>query len=263
MKTLLSKIFLRWQRRRLLADPHPFNQLMGHAVQLQFGGISDEDFRHRLDEFYRGLDPSSIRQSIDFPSKVTRLDRPGGYKTDISELREGTSSQASARPSRLWMKRFAFLRRIGIRSDVLILREGERIPPHGHHRVVSGFYVLEGRVAIRHYDRIGEGETALLLRLALEAELGPSQFTTNSESYQNVHWLQGIAPKSFLFRVTVVDTPSSHTARGSHADSRLYVDPTGLPDSTGVITAPYISEAQAKRLAMPSSSPTAGGVTTR
>ena len=245
MKTFIAKTILRQQLQRLLRDSHPFNQLMGEAIRLQSGALSDEDFRKRLDGFYAALNLETIKNDLDLPSKAKRLDRPGGYKTDISSIGAGQK-----KPGRFdfWARRFSLLRHIGVRCDVLILRQGERIPPHGHHRVVSGFYVLEGHVAIRHYDRAGELENGLLVRKVLDTTLGPGGFTTNSESYHNIHWLQGLAEKSFLFRVTVVDTPAAGAAKEQHSDSRLYIDPTGAPDSSGVILAPFISEAQAKQL---------------
>lgn len=248
MKKTLAKLVLRRYLKRLLADPHPFNRLMGNAVQLQLGRMGDDQFRKALESFYRSIDVDSIRQDIDFPRKAARLDKPGGYKTDIASI--GGATALKSHRFDLWGRRFGLLRHLGVRSDVLILRQGERIPPHGHRRVVSGFYVLEGRVAIRHYNRVGQADNGLLVRKALDTVLGPAGFTTNSEGFHDIHWLQGIADKSFLFRVTVVDTPSPG-AKPAPTDSRLYIDPTGEPDATGVISAPYISEAEAKQLVIP------------
>jgi len=250
MKQILARAVLRWQLPRLLRDHHPFNRLMGHAIELQSGHVTDEAFRVQLEGFYRQIDLDAIKLDIDLSSKAARLDRPGGYKTDISAI--GPLPAAAAKGSRfdLWRRRFGLLRRIGIRSDVIILRRDERIPPHGHHRVVSGFCVLEGQVAIRHYDRVGQVDNGLLVRKVLDTTLEPAGFTTNSESFHNIHWLQGLAEKSFLFRVTVVDIPSPVRHDGA-TDSRLYIDPTGAPDSTGIVTAPFISESQAKQLVIP------------
>src|SRR5260221_242593 len=248
MKKLLARTILRWQLPRFSSDSHPFNLLLGNAIELQRGSLTDDAFRVCLEEFYRKIDLDSIKRDIEFPKKVARLDRPGGYKTDVAAL--DTGGVAPTPPGRfdLWGRRFSLLRRIGIRSDVLILRRGETVPPHGHHRVVSGFYVLEGRIAIRHYDRIRSSEENVHVRKVLDTELGPGGFTTNSEAFHNIHWLQGLAEKSFLFRVTVTDTPTKVVGDLNRTDSRLYIDPTAEPDPTGMIIAPFISEAEAKRL---------------
>lgn len=254
MKRLLAKGFLRWYLPRFLRDPHPFNQLMGHAIELQLGRTTDDAFRLQLEAFFRQIDLGAIKRDIELAGKVSKLDRPGGYKTDLSAIGPESASAPNVSRFDLWRRRFGLLRHIGVRSDVLILRRDERIPPHGHHRVVSGFFVLEGMVAIRHYDRIGDATGGLLVRKVLDTEMGPAGFTTNSENFQNIHWLQGLAEKSYLFRVTVVDTPSPTPHRKDTTDSRLYIDPTGEPDSTGLITAPFVSEADAKRLVIPPNS---------
>jgi hypothetical protein len=137
---------------------------------------------------------------------------------------------------------------VGVRSDVLILRRGETVPPHGHCRVVSGFYLLAGRVAARHYDRVREVGDKLLVRKVLDADLEPGGFTTNSEFFHNIHWLQGLADRSYLFRVTVTDTPVTAFGSSPGTHSRLYVDPTGEPDESDLITASYVQEEVAKRL---------------
>src|SRR5262245_30871208 len=250
MKNLLARVVLRWYLPRFRSDRHPFNRLLGRAIELQLGRLSEEAFRADLDHFYAGLDVDSIRRDLNLADKVKRLDVPGGYKVDVSQLHEGDKDPGP--PSRLdfWGRRFGLLRRLGVRSDVLILRRGERIPPHGHHRVVSGFFLLEGRVAIRHYDRIKDCGDTLLVRKSLDTDLGPGGFTTNSEFHQNIHWLQGLDERSYLFRVTVTDTPSHTFSPGNASNSRVYVDPTGEPDESGQIVASYISEQAAKELSI-------------
>src|SRR5262245_40451792 len=160
-------MILRWHLPRFLNDPHGFNRLLGHAVLLQLGRTTDDDFRVRLEEFYQRLDPESAKRDIDFDAKARQLDKPGGYKINVSAV--GGPGVSEKRPHRLdtWGRRFGLLRHVGVRSDVLILRRGETVPPHGHCRVVSGFYLLDGRVAARHYDRVREVGDKLLVRKVL------------------------------------------------------------------------------------------------
>jgi hypothetical protein len=248
MKNMLARALLRWYLPRFLRDPNGFNRLLGHAVELQLGRLTEEAFRLRLEDFYRQLDAVSIKEQIDFDAKAIQLGQPGGYKVDILALR--TVAEPETKPRRLgfWPRRFGLLRRLGIRSDLLILRKGETIPPHGHCRVVSGFYVLEGSIAIRHYDRLNEVGDTLLVRKVLDANLEPGGFTTNSEFFQNIHWLQGLADRSYLFRLTVTDTPTAVFGKNRGSNSRLYVDPTAKPDQSEIINARYVSEDVAKRL---------------
>jgi hypothetical protein len=233
---------------RFLNDPDSFNRVLGQAVRLQLGRTSDEQFRQELEQFYATLDREALARSINFEAKAERLNRPGGYKAAIMGLRGDASGAASKKPWHLWARRFGLLEHIGIRSDMLILRRGEQVPPHGHYRVVSGFYVLTGEVAIRHYDRVREVGDSVMVRKALDTVMGPGGFTTNSEHHHNIHWLYGLAPVSYLFRLTVLGTPTETFGGPGRLDDRVYVDPTGSPDADGLITARYISHQQAQQV---------------
>jgi hypothetical protein len=246
MKQQISRTLVWFARRRLLNDPHPFNRLMGRAALLQFGAISDEVFRRDLEAFYEALDRERFLGELGFADRVARLNRPGFYKEDVLGL--AGEAPAGGRASRfdLWGRRFGLLRRMGIRADLMTLRAGEQVPPHGHYRVVSGFYLLSGEVAARHYNRVHEVDGGVLVRPALDAVLTAGGFTTNSEQYHNIHWLLGLAPVSYLFRVTVTDTPTETFGGPGRTGSRVYVDPTGPPGEHGLIRAGYITAGQAE-----------------
>ena len=248
VKKRAASLLIRTQLRRLLHDPHPFNRLWGRAALLQFGKISDEDFRRDLDVFYSQLDADSCKQEIDLAGKVDRLNRSGGYKTDVLGLRSDSSGDARRPWWDVWGRRFGLLRHLGVRSDVLAVRASGQVPPHGHSQVVSGFFVLAGEVGIRHYDRVQEFPEHVLLRKVIDTAIGPGGYTTNSEYHHNIHWLIGLAPVSYLFRFTVTDVPVRRFNSSAHSHTRDYVDPTVAPDASGLIPAPYITEAAAKRV---------------
>lgn len=240
------RFLVRLQLSRLLNDRNPFNRLLGRAAMLQFGAIPEDKFRQDLDIFYAQMDAAACARDIDLTGKAARLTRPGGYKTDILAIGVDPAS-----PGRfdLWARRFRLLRNLGIRSDVLIVRGGEQIPPHGHTRVVSGFYVMEGEVAIRHYDRVEEFPEHVLLRKVIDTKLQPGGYTTNSEFHHNIHWLLGIAPVSYLFRFTVTGVPVQPFGGVKSENSRIYVDPTVPPEPSGLIRAPLITDKAAKEVA--------------
>jgi hypothetical protein len=248
VKRQVAGAVLRWQLPTLLAHPSPLNRLLGQAVRLQLGRITDEQFRVHLDGSYAGQEPGPLAEEVDFDRRVNELDRPGGYKSRITRLREEAAGGGRTAPCAFWDRRFALLHHLGVRLDVLTLRRGHSVPPHGHHRVVSGFYVLAGEVAIRHYDRVREDGQVLLVRQVLDTVLGPGGYTTNSEHHHNIHWLYGLSPRSYLFRVTVSGTPTKTFGNGRRTSERVYVDPTAAPDAEGMIAARYVSEAEAAGL---------------
>jgi hypothetical protein len=247
MKYFAARLGLRWILPRLLRHPDGFHRLLGQAVRLQLGRLGDDQFRQELDDYYRTVDRPTLLRAIDMESKTNVLDRPDGYKAPITSW---ATADPIGRPGpfSIWGRRFGLLARLGVRSDVLILRRGQQIPPHGHNRVVSGFYVLSGEVAVRHYDRVGESGRGLVVRRALDVVLGPGGFTTNSEYHHNIHWLAGQAPTSFLFRLTVAGTPVRPFSATAGTSDRVYIDPTGAPDEGGLIGAPYVSEQAARAI---------------
>ncbi|HJT78958.1 MAG TPA: hypothetical protein VJ739_17305 [Gemmataceae bacterium] len=248
VKRQAARVALRWQLPALLRHPGRLNALLGQAVRLQLGRIGEEEFRRQLDDFYGGLERDGLMEEIEFERRVKELDRPGGYKSRITRLREDAAGDGRNAPGPFWGRRFALLHHLGVRLDVLALPRGEQIPPHGHYRVVSGFYVLGGEVAVRHYDRVREEGQVLLVRQALDAVLAPGGYTTNSEYHHNIHWLYGLSPRSYLFRVTVSGTPTTTFGSAGRTDERVYVDPTAAPDAEGLIAARYVSEAEAAGL---------------
>lgn len=247
------------------------DRLLGQAVRLQLGQSTDEAFRQSLADFYRQAVPEELAAELRFDALRRELAAPQAYKVGIVRLANGDAQAGprSAWPARwsAWQRRFGLLYHLGVRLDILVLRRGEQIPPHGHRRIVSGFYVLEGAVACRHYDCVGEERDHLLVRQTFDRLQQPGDFSTNSERRDNIHWLEGVAPVSYLFRVTVHDTPrpkrnraplgaaglapdrqpASIAAAAAQSD-RIYVDPTGPADSSGLIRAPRISEAIARGL---------------
>lgn len=251
LKKQIARLLLRGMLGKFANSLHPLDRMLGDAVRLQLGKMPDDDFRKRLEQFYRESNPTQLAQEIRFDELRRLLDRPGSYKTGIRRL---TGDQiVGGLGARLspWQRRFSLLQQLHIRCDVLVLRRGEQVPPHGHNRVVSGFYLLEGQVACRHYDRVREDDGALLVRLALDLVHQPGGYTTNSEAHHNIHWLQGVAPQSYLFRTTVTNTPATPFNGHLTANERIYVDPVSSPpDAEGVIRARYVDEAEAKKLVL-------------
>jgi hypothetical protein len=247
MKNLAARWALRWSLPRFTHDPDGFHRLLGEAVRLQLGRITDDQFRELFDDYYRTVDRQALMNCLEFEAKAKVLNRPGGYKLPVT--RWGNDAAAD-RPGRfsIWDRRFGLLGRLGIRSDVLILRNGEQIPPHGHHRVVSGFYVLDGEVAVRHFDRVSPVPSGVRVRKVLDTVIGPGGYTTNSERHHNIHWLAGRAPTSYLFRVTVAGVPGRSFGEQVGTSERVYIDPTEPPDEAGLIVAPFVDEAAAKNL---------------
>src|SRR5262249_702638 len=140
MKNMIARLALRLRLSRFLNHPDAFYRLLGQAVRLKLGKISDEENRQDLERYYQGLHRPPLMKAIDFDAKSKWLDRPGGYKVAVLAWDGDDDLPTWRRRFSIWGRRFSLLARLKIRLDVLILRQGEQVPPHGHYGVVSGFY---------------------------------------------------------------------------------------------------------------------------
>jgi hypothetical protein len=227
----------------------PFQALFADAARMQGGRLEPERFREQLDDFYANAKHERLLDEIEFEENKTKLQGPHSYKVNVHRLKGDPTPGTLAHRLSPWARRFGLFRRIGIRSDIIILREGEQIPPHAHERVISGFYVAEGRVHLRHYHRDRTDGGQVYLRLAIDQVCDPGGYGTNSDKYQNVHWVEGLAPASYLLRFTVTGVPSA-LGLGIPTDDRIYVDPTGKADDSGVIRGRVVTEELARKLKM-------------
>jgi hypothetical protein len=250
VKKSISRFLLQRMLPRLDASRSALDRLLGQAVRLQVGVVADEDFRQTLENYYSATDPQTLVGEVRFAELRSRLDQPQSYKVPVVRL--ASDRPDSDRRSRWspWRRRLSLLHHLDVRLDVLILRAGEQVPPHGHNRVVSGFYLIEGRVACRHYDRVREEDGGVLVRQVFDAVLESGGHTTNSEYHHNIHWLAGRARASYLFRVTCANTPTVTFGNAETTHERVYVDPTGPADAAGLIRARYVTEEAAERLEM-------------
>lgn len=247
LKQHLAMLAVRFAINSGNSNQSKLQAILDRAAQVSLGKLDQEDFRRHLAAYYSELHRDELFDQIQFSKHRDALKSPGGYKSRILS----TAGEIEARPSwprPLWRRRFSLLSRLGIDCDVMILREGATVPPHGHCQVVSGFYVLEGKVAVRHYDRIEDRGDHLIVRKTIDTDFGPGGFTTNSEYCDNIHWLEGLAPESFLFRLNVKNVPVKPFSLPRGHSERIYVAPEEVADASGRIVARFVSEQHASTL---------------
>jgi hypothetical protein len=237
-------------RTMLSKEASSLYRLLAESISLQRGRIKAEEFRSRLDDFYAERNSNHLANEVELERKRPQLDRPNAYKVDVMSLASDQQSRRKPWPmSLIWGRRFGILRHLRVRCDVLTLNQGAQVPPHGHRGVVSGFYVLEGAVGIRHYDIVGPADDGVIVRRRLNIVAEPGGFGTNSDTHHNVHWLCGIAPRSYLFRISLTGVPSELPSEAEEGTDRLYLDPTAANDESRDAFAPFITSKEAKELA--------------
>ncbi len=220
VKKTLVAILLRALRHGLKNNHDPLDALLGHALGAYFGVISQARLRDELARYYSELSIPDLLECIDYPAAKARV-VTDGYKTDLVDHK--SAGKPIWMPQPVWDKKLALLRHARVRLDLLTLSEGASIPPHLHRGVVSGFMLLEGRAAIRHYDISRYNRDSVLARMTVDEVLEPGQYTVNSDAKDNVHWLLGVADRSILYRFNITGLPSELPEYGDLA-GRLYID---------------------------------------
>jgi hypothetical protein len=125
-------------------------------------------------------------------------------------------------------------------AELALLTAGRAIPPHGHNNLASGHFVLRGTGRVRRYDRIADEPGAVVLQLAGDDPLESGACFTGSDFGSNVHWLSAGAASLVLLDLTVAVPGPPGFRHPSGRDGRLYLDPSGRTDETGLIRAPLL-----------------------
>ncbi|MEM6901434.1 MAG: hypothetical protein AAF583_16910 [Pseudomonadota bacterium] len=225
LKSVAKSICLRALETGLGYSDAPLNRLLKAACEAAHGRLDSEGVRIELDRYYSTLDLNALAEQIDYASLVSRLRQPGGYKVDVLNVQ--TRQGGPVALLTFGARKLLLLRNRHVRFDLMILRKGEQIPPHMHSGVVSGFYLVEGQVGIRHYDQAEDLPDRVLIKKTIDQTLDPGGYTTNSESHDNIHWLFGHAEQSILFRFNTTNLPRRRFAPGGNG-ARGYVDPNAI-----------------------------------
>jgi len=200
------------------------DRLLKAAVVLKAGLISDLQFEAHLKRYFATCLPGVYEELGLAERRRALLDSPHPYK--IALVRAGDSE--ADHPS-LWQRRLAVVRGLGVRLDLMTLAAEEGIEPHGHSAVVSGFLVLEGEVRGRTFDRLDAQPGRWLVRKNFDHLMRQGAFLTSAEWSSNIHWLNGIAARSFLLRVTVSGFPTRRFDSSFHSE-RVHIDLSACPN---------------------------------
>ena len=127
--------------------------------------------------------------------------------------------------------------------EVYRLDAGAAVPPHCHHNVASTQILLEGRLHLREYDRLGwDEQDRLLIRKTSERELAPGDWFQASEWRNNLHWFEPVAGTALIFNSNVRGYERETFAIEAEKFGRLYVDPTTGVREDGVIACDLFDE---------------------
>src|SRR4029079_4159626 len=110
--------------------------------------------------------------------------------------------------------------------------------------MATAFLILKGDFRGRHYDRVEQDKTHMVIRPTIDRKFTGGECSTVSDFKDNVHWFQAQSETAFIFNIHVdgIDpNPPEKTGR-------VYIDPNGEKLSGGLIRAKRIEHDEAHKL---------------
>ncbi|MCB9716750.1 MAG: hypothetical protein H6712_23030 [Myxococcales bacterium] len=220
--------------RRALAEPLQSEVFTGLramselALGLRRGELSPVQWQDEMERLVAGLDLAEAHRALDLPRVAEALaplpdDRPRVRELGFEALDEA-------------------LREAGVRTRLFALGPGRAIVPHAHHGMVSMHWVLHGALHGRHFDRLEQSRTHVVMRPTIDAVLRPGAATSISDERDNIHWFVAVEGPAFTLDVIV-----SHL-RPDGAHGRVYLDPdAAVPQGGDRLRVPIIAPAEARR----------------
>jgi len=125
--------------------------------------------------------------------------------------------------------------------QIFKLKQGQSVVPHGHNNMATAFLVLQGTFHGRHYDRIEDSDTHMIVKPTIDRNFQVGDYSTVSDQRDNVHWFKTTADQGYIFNIHVLNLNSGNSGR-------VYIDPAGEMLKDGNIRARKISGAEAIKL---------------
>lgn len=182
--------------RDLLADS--IKPVVGHWVgglhemsrDLKTGTIAPAVWQAKVKELFDRVELSEMLRFIDFDKLIAGFEHPDlGVNT-----KQVPFPKLDGIPEDL-----AFHRKIfGMKKDRAII-------PHGHKNMVSCHYVLQGEFHLRHYEKIEETESHMVIEPTIDQIAKVGSHSSISDEKNNIHWLKANTETAFTFDVLVVD----------------------------------------------------------
>lgn len=129
-------------------------------------------------------------------------------------------------------------------KQIFALKKGQSVVPHGHNNMATAFYVLKGEFHGRHFDRVEDDKSHMVIRPTIDRKFTITETSTISDDKNNVHWFTALSDTAFIFNIHVLDiVPGSRKPT-----ERVYVDPNGEKLDGGRIRAKILKAEEAYQL---------------
>jgi len=163
----------------------------------------------RQDELARGLKNGTLTQ-IAWHDEVNALAREVDVSAIAAEIRRARLVSAGTPFGHDPRKRLVrFIgedgqpARLSYGTALFDFGEGNVITPHAHKHMASAHMVIDGKVRIRTFDRVGDSENALLIRPTSDHTAEEGEAAAMTTARDNIHWFAPRSPRAMTFDVIV------------------------------------------------------------
>jgi len=235
--------------KQLAKSPCAVDRLIAKTQECRKGVASPESLRLSLEQVFNAWPKDALVEAFQLRQYQQLMESRNATKQGIARFHSLKNGQGLW-PGIIWSRRLALAQGLEIYVDILSLGADRTIPPHAHVGVVSGFFVVTGSVQVRHYQIEKYSTEQLHGWETVNTTLTEGQSTTNCDLTDNVHWLQASTNGALLFRINILNLPSSLQIEDIDSE-RLYVDPTRHAGKSGSpFSIPIVDKAHAASLRM-------------
>jgi hypothetical protein len=188
------------------------------SAALATGAVTPAQWQGEIHRLLSRVDLADLLRAIDFE----KLAAQARFPDQAEGLTRLYFPDADGRIHPLHFRPFLF----ALKKDVAVV-------PHGHHNMATMHMVLQGRAHVRHFDRVADDATHMVIRPATDAVVEPGHVSSVSDEQHNIHWFRALTQPVFMFNIGVYQVNA-----GQPFGERDYVDAgNGTPVGNGLLRA--------------------------
>ena len=160
------------------------------SMDLKGGTITPGMWQTRIKDLFDKVELEELLTRIDFDRLIAGFEYPDlGVSTKWV-----TFPRLEGLPEQL-----------AFHGKVFGMKKDRAIIPHGHRNMVSCHYVLKGELWLRHYEKIEEDDTHMLIEPTVDTLARVGSHSSISDERNNIHWLRATTESAFTYDVLIVD----------------------------------------------------------
>jgi hypothetical protein len=187
--------------------------------------LTDLEFQAKMEELYRKVNLPDLLKLVQFD----RLEKSARFPEIGAQSIGFDLTKVEGLPKKLVFGK-----------QIFAMKQGRSVVPHGHDNMCTGFIILKGEFAGKHYDRVEDNPDHYLIRPTIDRKFKPGECSTISDHKDNVHWFKADSPTGFIFNVHVM----GYDPNNPKNSGRIYVDPEGPKAAGGLIVAKKMTSSE-------------------